>query len=62
MLEGNWRKEKLLVIRKKIFAYAPEMKEEIRYSMFNYGKDDYFGFALMRKKIRQPLCRYNRQD
>ena len=40
LLEDDWRKEKLLAIRKMIFAYAPELEEVIRYKMLNYGKDD----------------------
>ncbi|KAB7667718.1 iron chaperone [Bacillus sp. B1-b2] len=50
LLEDDWRKEKLLVIRKMIVDYAPEMEEEIRYKMLNYGKDDNYVFALNAQK------------
>lgn len=52
LLEDDWRKEKLLVIRKMILEYAPELEETIRYKMLNYGsveKDDYI-FALNAQK------------
>lgn len=50
MLEEDWRKEKLLVIRQMILEYAPELEEVIRYKMLNYGKDDYYIFALNAQK------------
>lgn len=50
MLEEDWRKEKLLEIRKMIFDYAPELDEVIRYKMLNYGKDDNYVFALNAQK------------
>lgn len=50
LLEDDWRKEKLLAIRQMIFSYAPELEEVIRYKMLNYGKDDYFIFALNAQK------------
>jgi len=50
MLEVDWRKEKLLMIRQIILDYAPEMEEVIRYKMLNYGKDDDYVFALNAQK------------
>lgn len=50
MLEDDWRKEKLLMIRQMIVDYAPEMEEVIRYKMLNYGKDDDYVFALNAQK------------
>lgn len=50
MLEDDWRKEKLLMIRQMIVDYAPEMEEVIRYKMLNYGKDDDYIFALNAQK------------
>jgi uncharacterized protein YdhG (YjbR/CyaY superfamily) len=50
MLEEDWRKEKLLMIRQIILDYAPEMEEVIRYKMLNYGKDDDYVFALNAQK------------
>lgn len=50
MLENDWRKEKLLMIRQMIVDYAPEMEEVIRYKMLNYGKDDDYIFALNAQK------------
>ncbi|WP_307345946.1 iron chaperone [Metabacillus malikii] len=50
LLEDDSRKEKLLMLRDMIFAYAPEMDEVIRYKMLNYGKDDNYVFALNAQK------------
>ena len=50
LLEDDWRKEKLLVIRQMIFTYAPELEEVIRYKMLNYGKNDEYIFALNAQK------------
>lgn len=50
MLENDWRKEKLLMIRQMILDCAPEMEEVIRYKMLNYGKDDDYVFALNAQK------------
>lgn len=50
MLEEDWRKEKLLMIRQIILDYTPEMEEVIRYKMLNYGKDDDYVFALNAQK------------
>lgn len=52
VLEEDWRKEKLLLIRRWILSYAPELEESIRYKMLNYGNvenDDYV-FALNAQK------------
>lgn len=50
MLEDDWRKEKLLVIRQMILSYAPELEESIRYKMLNFGKDEHYIFALNAQK------------
>lgn len=50
MLEEDWRKEKLLLIRKMILDYAPELEESIRYKMLNFGNDDRYVFALNAQK------------
>lgn len=50
LLEDDWRKEKLLMIRQIIFAYAPELEETIRYKMLNYSKDAIYIFALNAQK------------
>lgn len=50
MLEEDWRKEKLLMIRQIILDYTPEMEEVIRYKMLNYGKEDDYVFALNAQK------------
>lgn len=51
-LEEDWRKEKLLEIRKIIFDYAPNIDESIRYKMLNYGlnENENFIFALNAQK------------
>lgn len=51
-LDEDWRKEKLMSIRKMILDYAPELDESIRYKMLNFGiseNDDYI-FALNAQK------------
>lgn len=50
MLEDDWRKEKLLTIRKMILDYAPELEESIRYKMLNFGKGEKYVFALNAQK------------
>lgn len=50
MLEDDWRKEKLLTIRKMILDYAPELEESIRYKMLNFGKGENYVFALNAQK------------
>lgn len=41
LLEDDWRKEKLLEIRRMIMEYGPEFEEGILYKMLVYG--DVFG-------------------
>ncbi|HSP47159.1 MAG TPA: DUF1801 domain-containing protein [Clostridiaceae bacterium] len=41
LLEEDWRKEKVLEIRKMIMEYGPELEEGILYKMLVYG--DSFG-------------------
>lgn len=51
-IEDDWRKTKLLEVRELINKYAPEVDENIRYKMLNYGlaaEDDYI-FALNAQK------------
>lgn len=50
MLEDDWRKEKLLTIRKMILDYAPELEVSIRYKMLNFGKGENYVFALNAQK------------
>lgn len=50
LLEEDWRKEKLLLIRQMILSYAPKLEEIIRYKMLNYGKEDQYIFALNAQK------------
>jgi uncharacterized protein YdhG (YjbR/CyaY superfamily) len=49
LLEDDWRKEKLLLIRDIIKSYAPELKEGICYKMLCYGGDQPV-FALNAQK------------
>ncbi|HCL02093.1 MAG TPA: DUF1801 domain-containing protein [Lachnoclostridium phytofermentans] len=39
LLENDWRKEKLLDIRRIILEYAPELVESIHYKMLCYGNE-----------------------
>lgn len=39
LLENDWRKEKLLDIRRIILKYAPELEESIQYKMLCYGNE-----------------------
>lgn len=55
VLEEDWRKEKLLAIRKMILDYAPELEEAIRYKMLNFGKNDEYIFALNAQKYYVSL-------
>ena len=52
LLEGDWRKDKLIRIREIISKHAPELNESIRYKMLNYGvlEDDNYVFALNTQK------------
>ena len=52
LLEGDWRKDKLIRIREIISKHAPELNESIRYKMLNYGvlEDDNYVFALNAQK------------
>lgn len=38
LLEDDWRKEKLLEIRRMIMDYGPELEEGIQYKMLVYGE------------------------
>lgn len=38
LLEDDWRKEKLLQIRRMIMEYGPELEEGILYKMLVYGE------------------------
>lgn len=37
LLDNDWRKEKLLIVRQFILEYAPELEENIQYKMLCYG-------------------------
>lgn len=52
ILEEDWRKEKLLLIRKWILNHAPELEESIRYKMLIFGDKESKGyiFALNAQK------------
>ena len=49
ILEEDWRKEKLLLIRDMILRHAPELKEKILYKMLCYGNEEGV-FALNAQK------------
>lgn len=38
-LENDWRKEKLMLIRKLIKKHGPDLHERIEYKMLSYAKD-----------------------
>ncbi len=50
VLEPDWRKEKLLEIRKLLRKLAPEMKEGIEYGMLRYSGRKAGGFYLGAQK------------
>lgn len=39
LLENDWRKERILDIRRIILEYAPELEESIQYKMLCYGNE-----------------------
>jgi len=49
LLEEDWRKEKLLLIRDMILRHGPELKEGIQYKMLCYGNGENV-FALNAQK------------
>ena len=50
MLEDDWRKEKVLELRKLIQDLAPELKEGIRYKVLSYSGSKGGAFALAAQK------------
>lgn len=50
MLEQDWRKEKLLEIRKLIKKHGPELKESIKYGALSYAHSLGGGFGLTAQK------------
>lgn len=50
LLESDWRKEKVEIIRKLIKQLCPELKEGIAYKMLAYGKGDQNVFHLNAQK------------
>jgi len=50
MLDSDWRKDKLLEIRKLIKKHSPELKEHINYGMWGYAHRNGGAFALNAQK------------
>lgn len=50
LLENDWRKEKLLHVRRIILEYGSELEEGIQYKMLCYGKDKSTLFSLNAQK------------
>ena len=50
LLDEDWRKEKLLILRKIIRTKAPDIVEGIHYKMLSYGDDNGFAFHLNAQK------------
>ena len=49
-LDDDWRKEKLLRLRKIILSKAPEINESIEYKMLGFGDEDETVFHLNAQK------------
>ncbi len=50
LLEDDWRKEKLMEVRKIILEYGPDFEESIQYKMLSYGNESSSLFALNAQK------------
>lgn len=50
LLDDDWRKEKLLIVRRFITENAPELEESIQYKMLSYGKGTCTLFGLNAQK------------
>jgi uncharacterized protein YdhG (YjbR/CyaY superfamily) len=50
LLDDDWRKEKLLMVRQFILKNAPELEEDIQYKMLCYGSDAFKLFHLNAQK------------
>jgi uncharacterized protein YdhG (YjbR/CyaY superfamily) len=50
LLEPDWRKDKLLEIRKLIKKHGPELKEGIKYGALTYAYSSGGGFGLTAQK------------
>ncbi|HOB43907.1 MAG TPA: DUF1801 domain-containing protein [Bacillota bacterium] len=49
-LENDWRKDKLLEVRRLIMQHGPELEESIKYKMLSYGTEQGDVFALNAQK------------
>lgn len=49
-LDNDWRKDKLLEVRRLIFKHGPELEESIKYKMLSYGRGDEGLFGLNAQK------------
>lgn len=50
MLDNDWRRDKLLEIRRMILEHGPELEESIKYKMLSYDIGDEGLFGLNAKK------------
>ncbi|MCK9526069.1 MAG: DUF1801 domain-containing protein [Limnochordia bacterium] len=50
VLDADWRKDKLLEIRRMILEYGPELEESIKYKMLSYDGGDEAILALNAQK------------
>lgn len=50
LLDDDWRKEKLLIVRQLILENAPELEESIQYKMLCYGNESFKLFHLNAQK------------
>ena len=53
LLDADWRKDKLLDIRRMILDNAPELEESIKYKMLSYGdgSEDIFGLNAQKHYV-----------
>ena len=49
-LEDDWRKDKLLEVRRLILLHGPELEESIKYKMLSYGIGEEGVFGLNAQK------------
>ena len=50
MLEDDWRRDKLLEVRRLILEHGPELEESIKYKMLAYGTEQGDVFGLNAQK------------
>lgn len=55
LLEEDWRKERLLLVRQYILEHGPELKEGIQYKMLCYGDESSPLFNLNAQKAYVSL-------